>query len=195
MRAISGKFDWETRDLLVVAAFGVVPGVALLPVLYAGFALRAVFGPLITAVYTGLFYMPGLLALYVVRKPGASILNGLFVALVWVPITPFGLAVVIPTIVARIGSELPFALTRYQRFETPVLLASGAAAGLFSLAVIYVPFGYHNFAYPLQTGLIVGHAVGGAVLCGLVAKTLGDRLADTGVLASYPVVESRLPTS
>lgn len=185
-------FDWQTRDLLVVAAFGIVPGIALLPVLYAGFTLRAALGPLVTVAYTGLFYMPGLLSLYVLRRPGASLLNGLFVALVWIPITPLGLAVVIPTIVARLGSEVPFALTRYRRFGVPVMLSGGALAGLLSLGVIYVPFGYQHLALTLQAGLIVGHAAGGAVLSGLVAKLLADRLADTGVLTGYAVVE---PTS
>ncbi|AJF28009.1 hypothetical protein SG26_19815 (plasmid) [Haloarcula sp. CBA1115] len=99
--------NWETRDLLVVAALGIVPGIALLPVVFAGFTIRAALGPLGTILNAGLFYLPGLMSLYIVRKPGASILNGVFVGLVWIPLTPFGLAVTIPTIVARIGSELP----------------------------------------------------------------------------------------
>lgn len=192
---VSEWFDWQTRDLLVVAAFGIVPGIALLPVLYAGFTLRAALGPLVTVFYAGLFYMPGLLSLYVVRKPGASILNGLFVALVWIPITPFGIAVMVPSFVARLGSEIPFALTQYRQFGTGVLLAGGASAGLLSLGVIYVPSGYLGLAVPIQIAFVVGHGISGAVLSGLVAKVLADRLADTGVLTGYPIVDTQSAAS
>ncbi len=129
IRSGRGLRGWTTRDLLVVAAIGVGLGLTLIPVVYAGFALRAALGPLATVLYTGLFFLPGLMSLYVVRRPGASIINGLFMALVWIPLTPFGLAVVMPTLVARIGSELPFLFTRYRSFRLPLLLVGGAWPG------------------------------------------------------------------
>ncbi|WP_424005227.1 ECF transporter S component (plasmid) [Haloarcula salina] len=183
----SSLANWETRDLLVVAALGIVPGLALLPVVFAGFTIRAALGPLATVLNSGLFYLPGLVALYVVRKPGASVLNGIFVGLVWVPLTPFGLAVTIPTIVARIGSEIPFVLSRYGRYDLPVMLASGASAGLLALVIIYVPSSFHTLALPMQVGLVVGHGLSGAVLSGFLGKLLADRLARTGVLSTYPI--------
>lgn len=182
---------WSTRDLLIVAAIGVGLGLALIPVIYAGFALRAALGPLATVLYTGLFFLPGLMSLYVVQRPGASIINGLFMALVWIPLTPFGLAVVMPTLVARIGSEVPFLFTRYRSFRLPVLLAGGALAGILALALIYVPFGYLNLAPVLQVILIVGHAIGGALLGGLLAKLLSEAVAKTGVLSAYAIGRER----
>jgi len=181
--------NWETRDLLVVAALGIVPGLALLPVVFAGFTIRAALGPLGTILNAGLFYLPGLMALYIVRKPGASILNGIFVGLVWIPLTPFGLAVTVPAIVARIGSEIPFLLTRYRRYDRSVMLVSGAAAGLLSLGVIYIPSSFQTLALPIQAALIVGHGLSGMILSGLLAKLLADKLAETGVLSAYPIVD------
>ena len=180
--------NWETRDLLVVAALGIVPGMALLPVVFAGFTVRAALGPLGTILNAGLFYLPGLMALYIVRKPGASILNGVFVGLVWIPLTPFGLAVTVPTIVARIGSEIPFFLTRYRQYNRTMMMVSGAAAGLLSLAVIYIPSSFQTLTLPMQVALIVGHSLSGAILSGLVGKLLADKLAETGVLSAYPIV-------
>lgn len=181
--------NWETRDLLVVAALGIVPGLALLPVVFAGFTIRAALGPLGTVLNSGLLYLPGLLALYIVRKPGASILNGIFVGLVWIPLTPFGLAVTVPTIAARIGSEIPFVLTRYRRYDRAMMMASGASGGLLALGVIYIPSSFQTLALPIQAGLIVGHGLSGAILSGLLGKWLADKLADTGVLSAYPVVD------
>jgi len=182
--------NWNTRDLLIVAALGIVPGLALLPVVYAGFAIRAAFGPVVTALYSGLFYAPGLLSLYIIRKPGAAILNGVFVALVWIPLTPFGIAVTVPTLVARVGSELAFLATGYRRYDRATLLAGGAAGGLLSLAVIYLPFSYQRLPLAVQFGLLVGNGMSGAVLGGLVPKMLADNLADTGVLSAYPIVRA-----
>ena len=180
--------NWETRDLLVVAALGIVPGLALLPVVFAGFTIRAALGPLGTILNAGLFYLPGVMALYIVRKPGASILNGVFVGLVWIPLTPFGLAVTVPTIIARIGSEIPFILTRYRRYNRSMMLVSGASAGLLSLGVIYIPSSFQTLALPIQAALVVGHGLSGAVLSGLLTKLLSDKLAETGVLSAYPIV-------
>ena len=182
--------NWNTRDLLIVAALGIVAGLALLPVVYAGFAIRAAFGPVVTALYSGLFYAPGLLSLYIIRKPGAAILNGVFVALVWIPLTPFGIAVTVPTLVARVGSELAFLATGYRRYDRATLLAGGAAGGLLSLAVIYLPFSYQRLPLAVQFGLLVGNGMSGAVLGGLVPKMLADNLADTGVLSAYPIVRA-----
>lgn len=186
---LMGVKNWETRDLLVVAALGIVPGLALIPVVFAGFTIRAALGPLGTVLNSGLFYLPGLMALYIVRKPGASILNGIFVSLVWIPLTPFGLAVAIPSVVARVGSEIPFLLTRYRRYDSGMMAASGASAGLLALGAIYIPSGFQTLAIPVQVGLVVGHALSGALLSGLLGKLLADKLADTGVLSAYPVVD------
>lgn len=188
--AVLNVREWDTRDLLIVAALGIVPGLALLPVVFAGFAIRAAFGPVVTALYSGLFYAPGLMALYIVRKPGAAILNGIFVALVWIPLTPFGIAVTIPTLVARVGSELPFLATGYRQYDRAMLLVGGAAGGLLSLAVIYLPFSYQRLPLAVQFGLIAGNGVSGAVLGGLVPKMLADNLADTGVLSTYSIVRA-----
>ena len=185
--------NWETRDLLVVAALGIVPGLALLPVVYAGFMIRAALGPLGTVLNSGLFYLPGLMALYVVRKPGASVLNGIFVGLVWIPLTPFGLAVTVPTIVARIGSEIPFLLTKYRRYDRTMMLVGGASGGLLALGAIYIPSSFQTLAIPIQAALVVGHGISGALLSGLLAKLLADKLAETGALSAYPVVEDVNP--
>ncbi|WP_079990683.1 ECF transporter S component [Haloarcula sp. CBA1127] len=184
-----GLRNWETRDLLIVATLGIVPGLALLPVVFTGFTIRAALGPLGTILNAELFYLPGLMTLYIVRKPGASILNGVFVGLVWIPLTPFGLAVTIPTIVARIGSVIPFFLTRYRRYNRATMLVSGASAGLLSLGAIYVPSSFQILAVPVQGVLIVGHDLSGAILSGLLAKRLSDKLAETGALLAYPVVD------
>lgn len=55
-----------------MAAIGVALGLALIPVLYSGLFLQAALGPLVFALVRGLFLLPELTALYIVRRPGAA---------------------------------------------------------------------------------------------------------------------------
>jgi len=189
-----GLRGWGTRDLLIVAAIGVVIGAALIPVIYAGLPLRSVLGPARDVVYTPLFFVPGLMALYVTRRPGAAVVNGLFVGLVQVPLTPFGWTALIGSLVAGASCELPFLLTRYRRFGPSMLLVSGTVAALCNLALFYVPLGYLNLAVPVQLALVAGFALSGALIGGLPAKLLADALAKTGVLSAYQIGHERRET-
>jgi energy-coupling factor transport system substrate-specific component len=182
-----GLRGWSTRDLLVVAALGVTLGVALVPVLYASLPLQAALGPLYQVLVAGLFSVPGLMALYVTRRPGAAVVNGVFVGLIQVPLTPFGWTVMIGALSAAVACELPFLATRYRRFGLPTLVTAGAVAALLGLALVYVPLGYAVLAPAVQIVLVLGTAVSGALLGGLLAKLLADALARTGVLSGYAV--------
>lgn len=186
-----GLSSWSTRDLLVVATLGVTLGVALVPVLYASLPLQAALGPLFQVLVAGLFSLPGIMALYITRRPGAALVNGIFVGLVQVPLTPFGWTVLIGAFSGALACEAPFFTTRYRRFGLPMLITAGALAGLLGLALVYVPLGYAALAPAVQVVLVLGTAASGALLGGLLAKMLADALAKTGVLSGYQIGSQR----
>jgi energy-coupling factor transport system substrate-specific component len=183
--------SWSTRDLLVVAAIGVALGVALIPVTYLGLALMAALGPFLYVLAASLSRVPSVMAMYVVRRPGAAVLGALVAGLVQVPFTPTGWVILVAFAFSGLGCELPFLLTRYRRFGLPMLMAAGAVAALLGLALQYVPFGYANLALPVQLALILTAAAGGAAITGGLAKLLADALARTGVLSGYAVGQQR----
>jgi energy-coupling factor transport system permease protein len=151
MTARPGKLrGWSTRDLMVVAAIGVVFGVALIPLLYASIAMRGALGPVGDVLYTPLFFVPSLMVLYITRRPGAGVLSGFFIGLVQVPFTPFGWGALLGALNAGLCCEVPFLATRYRRFGLPMLLATGTVAVVCNMALFYVPFGYLNLAIPVQ---------------------------------------------
>lgn len=186
---------WSTRDILVVAAIGVGLGLAMIPVLYGGLFLQAALGPLVFVVVRGLFLLPQLTSLYIVRRPGTAVIAGLFFGLVQAPFTPFGWTTVPVGLLTGLVCELPFLLTRYRNFRRPMLLLAGAIAGLLNLALVFVPLGYPDLATGVQVALIVGYAASGAVLGGLLAKLLSDALARTGVLSNYAISRERREVS
>jgi len=177
--------SWSTRDLLVVAAIGVVLGVVLVPVVYASGLLVAL-GPLGPNLLVWPFAVPALIAARVTRRPGAALLCNLFAGLAQVPFTPFGWVVLPLTLIPALGCEAAFLATRYRNFRLPVLVAGGVAAALLGLAIKYVPLGYQNLSVEVQLGIFAVLVAGGA-LAGLAAKLLSDALATTGVLPSYAV--------
>ncbi len=190
-RSGRGLRGWTTRDLLVVAAIVVGLGLALVPVLYAGLFFQAALGPLVFVVVRGLFLLPQLMSLYVVRRPGAAVVAGIFFGFVQSPFTPFGWTTVPVGLLTGVVCELPFLLTRYRDFRRPMLLLAGAVAGLLNLALVFVPLGYLDLAAGVQIMLVVGYAVGGAVLGGLLAKLLADAVARTGALSGYAIGRER----
>jgi energy-coupling factor transport system permease protein len=176
---------WGTRDLLVVAAIGVVLGIVLVPVIYASGLLVAL-GPLGPELLVWPSAVPALIAARVTRRPGAALLCNLFVGLVQVPLTPFGWVVLPLQLIPALGCEAAFLATRYRNFRLPVLIAGGIAAALLGLVIKYVPLGYQNLSVEVQLGIFVVLVAGGA-LAGLAAKLTSNALARTGVLSGYAV--------
>jgi len=175
----------------VIAAIGAALGVALVPVTYLGLALMAALGPFLYVLAASFSRVPSVMAMYVVRRPGAAVLGALVAGLVQVPFTPTGWVILVAFAFSGVGCELPFLLTRYRRFGHPMLMAAGAVSALLGLALQYVPFGYANLALSVQLALILTAATGGAVITGGLAKLLADALARTGVLSGYAVGQQR----
>jgi len=151
----------------------------------------AALGPFLYVLAASLSRVPSLLAMYVVRRPGAAALGALVAGLVQVPFTPTGWVILVAFAFSGFGCELPFLLTRYRYFGLPMLMAAGAVSALLGLALQYAPFGYGNLALPVQLALILTAAAGGVVLTGGLAKLLADALARTGALSGYAVGQRR----
>jgi energy-coupling factor transport system substrate-specific component len=83
------RWSWTTRELLLGAAVSVGTGVALIPVLFAYIAAVAA-GPFGYAALAGLFSIPPILTMLLVRRPGAVLFGALISALVLAPFSGGG---------------------------------------------------------------------------------------------------------
>jgi energy-coupling factor transport system substrate-specific component len=85
-----GLRAWTTRDLLVTAVIGIVFGLVAIPIQMVFTSLEMLTGPIGSRILIGIFYTPALMALYIIRRPGAAVLTRLIIALASVAFTPWG---------------------------------------------------------------------------------------------------------
>src|SRR5699024_3360714 len=124
------------------------------------------------------------IALAILRRPGVGVLAEMLAAIIEVVFlgNPVGPLLVLSAALQGIGSELPFALTRYRRYGWGVFAASGAlGAGLVFFWTAYRMGWYGQDLLTLRLGVQV---LSGIVLGGLLAKVIVRALERTGVLAN-----------
>ncbi|MEM7331390.1 MAG: ECF transporter S component [Chloroflexota bacterium] len=178
-----GLAGWKTRDLLVTAVISIVFGLLLLPVNILDVWLQS-FAILFAPLAYGLWAIPAILVMYIVRRPGAAILTLFLAGIVQIPFNPYGWLIVVTQLLTGVICELTFTVTRYRRFTLPILMISGVVMALFTHMSTYAAYGLANLSVSLQI-LMVLFAVASGVFAGWLAKTIGDAIAQTGVLNNF----------
>lgn len=185
--------SFTTLDIVLMALLAVANGVLTTYLAFVNKMLTALGGPIATSTITGLYMIYGVLAIYIIRKPGAALITYLIGAIVQSFMgNSYGMAsAFIAAICYAVAVEAVFALSRYRTWGYgSVVAASVAAVPLWFFFAAYM-YGYLEWGLPVLTGALIVRCLSGAVLCGLVAKWLGDQLARTGLLRAYPIGQSR----
>jgi energy-coupling factor transport system permease protein len=183
---------WTTRDAVLVAVLAVVFGFLYMqwvPVWVAAAALGAQVGQ--EALF-GFWLIAGVLASYIIRRPGAALLGEFLAALAEVL---FGAAAGTPLLVTGImqglGAEIVFGARRWRDYSLPTVVLAGAVGMLVALPWNWFRLGYFQLDIGFLVVLLVVRLLSGALLSGLVAKVIGDALARTGVLSNFALGRER----
>ncbi|WP_432563509.1 ECF transporter S component [Kineococcus sp. SYSU DK003] len=185
----------ELRDVVLLVVLGVVFGFLYWALVQGWNVLAVAMGPagdLAQHVLLGGWLIVAPLAVAVVRRPGVGILAEVIASVVEVVFlgSAVGPILLVAAALQGLGSELPFALTRYRRFGWGVFALSGicgAALVFFFSAVRFGWFGQDILA--LRFGLQV---VSGLLLGGLLARVLVEALRRTGVVDNFGIVRDGL---
>jgi len=175
---------WNTKDILITGMIGVVFAFVLLAVTFAYFPLAALLGPAFSRITDGLFMIPGLMALYLVRKPGAALAALTIGSVVVLPFSPYGLIGIVWSVAGGLECELPFMAMLYRKYSTPFLMVGGAVATLISTLLEYPLYGHAALAIGVQIGMLAVTALSGAI-GGLLSKLLADAMLKAGFMADY----------
>jgi energy-coupling factor transport system substrate-specific component len=184
---------YTTWDLVAIVVIGV--GTGALNGLFSAVwsALFTMGGPYLANIIFGIFYLGPLLAIYLVRKPGAALVCGIIQGLVeMVAGTPFGVAALGWTTLQALGIEAGFAAFGYRQWGWgPLALASFLAGPLNYLLTFFV-FGLGSQPLWGLPPYIFGWLTG-IVLAGVLGKLIGDALKKTGVTSGLAISQTQDP--
>src|SRR5690606_15243461 len=171
-----------TRDLVLVVVLGVTFGFLYWVLVQAWTALSVLAGPfgdLTQHVLLGGWLLVAPLAVAITRRPGSGVVAEVMASVVEVLFlgSPVGPMLLIAAFLQGVGSELPFALTRYRRFGWGVYALSGALGAALVFWFSAVRAGW--FGSDLLMARFGMQVVSGVLLGGLLANVLVTALQRT----------------
>ena len=183
---------WTTRDLVLVAVLGVVFGFLYMQWLPLWVAVQSVAGQVGQEALFGFWLAGGVLAAYLVRKPGVALVGEFLAAFAEVLFGAVaGTPLLITGIMQGLGAELVFASRRYRSWTLPTMLLAGAVTALVALPWNWYRLGYFALEPGFLVVLVVVRILSGLALGGALPKALGDALARTGVLSGFAIGRER----
>lgn len=173
--------QWKTRDLIITAALSVALGVLMAAwnLLYEGPA--AVLGTGANLLY-GIWFLPGILIPYIVRKPGAAVLGSVLAAFVEMLLSQYGLSALLYGLLQGLGAEIVFGARGWKDYRLGILMLAAVVSAAFGYAFEYIQYSYYELALTVQAAYFLLRVPSAMILAGWLGKAIGDALARAGVL-------------
>ena len=173
------RMNVPTRLLLTCAAIGAAAGLLLIPAFVLSTTVAPAI-PLLYAAFAGIWSVPFVVAIALLRQPGVALLTSLIAGLINAVLTPQGPSAILTCLMIGAMVEIPLALGLYRSFR-PWIFYVGAGAFALPYALYSMPFlGVDQFplwaqiAYPTLS--VLSNLAG--VWLGLL---IAGRLERTGV--------------
>ncbi|WP_315106818.1 ECF transporter S component [uncultured Microbacterium sp.] len=175
----SRRFRFPTAILLTCAALGVAGGLLLAPanwvstMLFPGLSL-------VSVALAGLWLLPSVVALRLLRKPLVGILVGLLSGLVIVPFSGYGFGSVATNLWWAAFTELPFLFVMWRYWGTWLHYVGAVVVGVVYPLLTWASFDLGTFTLAVRVlffVLTIASCVAGTALGILIA----DRLRRAGV--------------
>ncbi|AWB46786.1 hypothetical protein DCC85_03200 [Paenibacillus sp. CAA11] len=185
----AGISRFTTMDIVLMAMLATANAVMTMYLSSVNQALNSLGGPIATSTITGIYMVYGLLAYYIIRKPGTGLITyGIGAVVQSFMGSAYGIASCFAAAACYIVIvEGLFGLLRYRTWNRGVLLlAGGAMVPLWFFFAAHM-FGYTKWGMPVLLSALVVRIVSGIVLSGWLAKVIGDALSRTGLLRSFAI--------
>lgn len=192
---LSNRYKWTTLDIVMVAVIGVV--FALLYWAYNQF--YAYLWPFISAspltiqIFTGFWFLAGIVSASIIQKPGAAFLGEFIAAIISMLLgSMWGVWVLVSGVVQGAATEAVFAASRYKKFNYPIVILAGVFTALLSF---FFPEsfteGFLAYRVPIIIGMLVIRLISGAVLGGVLGKAITDSVARTGIFRNFKIGKAK----
>jgi energy-coupling factor transport system substrate-specific component len=167
-----------TRFLMACAAIGAATGVLLLPANFVAAAISAAV-PLVYAAMVGIWLIGPVVALAVLRRPGAALLTMLIAGIINIP-TPAGPSAIVTNLMVGVALELGFLVTLYRIWKPWLFYVTAVLFETFYAISAYAFFNIDDMTVPVQ-GVFFGLMAVSAVVFTGIGLVIARRLEATGV--------------
>jgi energy-coupling factor transport system substrate-specific component len=185
------SFSWRAIDLVTGAILAVALGVAfwgfdalvypLIGLVTAGF-------PPLGGLATGVWILPAVAGMLLIRRPGAALFVELIAANVELTLgNSWGVTVLISALLQAAGVEIVFAIFRYRRLSFGVAAIAGALSAVFEIVGYELNAYYADYSPIYKIFLVVCAVISGALIAGGLGSLLIRGLAKTGALNAFAV--------
>ncbi|WP_447911899.1 ECF transporter S component [Microbacterium phyllosphaerae] len=178
------RFRFPTAILLTCAALGVAGGILLAPANWIS-TLLFLGLPFVSVGLAGLWLLPSVIALRLLRRPLVGLLVGLLAGLVIVPFSGYGFSSVATNVWWAAFTELPFLFVLWRYWGTWLHYLGAAIVGVVYPILAWTSFNLGTFDLGLQItffAITLASCLGGTALGILIA----DRLRRAGVGGRLP---------
>lgn len=144
----------------------------------------------INGICAGFYHMAGPMIMYILRKPGCAFLGELIAATISGCISQWGLLSILSGLFQGLGSEFIFFITRYKYFNYFTMILASISSVAFGYCIYYW-FYYRHLSFEYNIIRFSLEVISSIFLSGILSKKLGDRLANTGALNQFAIVDSK----
>lgn len=180
--------QWKTRDLIITAALAVALGIlmAAWTALYVGPATALLTDTGANLLY-GIYFLPGILIPYIVRKPGAAMLGSVLAAITEMFFTQWGLSGIIYGLLQGLGAEIVFGARGWKDYRLGILMLAAVVSAAFGFVYEYIQYSYYQLAPVVQIAYFALRIPSAMILAGWLGKVIGDALARSGALRGMEI--------
>jgi energy-coupling factor transport system substrate-specific component len=188
------RVPFTLKDLVLLVVLGVVFGFLYWALVQAWTGLSVLMGPagdLASHFLIGGWLLVAPIAIAIIRRPFAGIIAEMLAAGIEIIFlgSPAGPVLFIVAAIQGLGSELPFALTRYKSFSWRIYALSGLMGA--GLVFFFSAFRFGWYGQDLFTIRLVIQLVSGIVLGGLLARMIVQAVVKTGVVDNFAIGRDR----
>lgn len=182
--------SWYLSDIILLALIGIFFGAIFMGTNYVYDVLTAALTPfglsgLANELLLGLWCMPGMLAGYLLRLKGASVLGELLASIVEMFFGgQWGITTLISGVVQGFGSELGYIVTRYKHYDWIGLTSAAFTTTIVTFGWDLARSGYAKLQLWLLVLYFVVRFISMFVFGGLLTKAITDLLDRSHVLKS-----------
>jgi energy-coupling factor transport system permease protein len=177
------RFSYTTRDVVIVAVIAAIAAVVNTGTGQLWYLANSSLGPLGGALLQGAFMWSYILAMWLIRKPGAALAVGTISSAVEILLgNPTGVGTLGWGISQGLAIEAVMAIAGYNRFDLVTAVLAGAASSQFGTVWTAILFGWDPaFARDVWLAMPI-NLISGAILSGLIGFLLAQAIRRTGLV-------------